>query len=145
MAGRSLREVSKHLELLGVKRSHVAIHNWVHKADLQPISTGSEDLLAVDEKLIRLHGQTFWLYGAVDPFTNEIRHVSLYPTATKQTTRWLLTELHRRYQLDNAEFLVDDADYLGSVLAEDGYRFQLIRHGNRNAIKRVFWKIERRT
>ncbi len=50
--------------------------------------------------------------------------MSLYPTANKQTTRWFLTELHRRYQLDNVELLVDDADYLGSVLAEDGYRFQ---------------------
>jgi len=138
LAGMSLREVSKHLELFGIKRSHVAIHNWVHKADLQPISTVSEDQLAVEEKMIRLHGQQFWLYGAVDPQTNEILHVSLYPTANKQTTRWFLTELHRRYQLDNVEFLVDDADYLGSVLAEDGYRFQVIRHGNRNAIERVF-------
>jgi len=52
----------------------------------------------------------------------------------------VLTELHRRYQLNNVEFLVDDADYLGSVLAEDGYRFQVMRHGNRNAIERVFGK-----
>ncbi|WP_077152283.1 IS6 family transposase [Halorubrum tropicale] len=145
LAGMSLREVSKHLELFGISRSHVAIHNWVHKADLQPISTVSEDQLAVDEKMIRLHGQKFWLYAAVDPQTNEILHLSLYPTANKQTTRWFLTELHRRYQLNNVEFLVDDADYLGSVLAEDGYRFQIIRHGNRNAIERVFWETERRT
>ena len=145
LTGMSLREVSKFLEQYGIDRSHVAIHNWVHKADLQPISTVSEDQLAVDEKMIRLHGQQFWLYGAVDPHTNEILHVSLYPTANKQTTRWFLTELHRRYQLDDVKFLVDDADYLGPVLAEDGYRFQIIQHGNRNAIERVFWEIERRT
>jgi hypothetical protein len=124
LTGMSLREVSKFLEQYGIKRSHVAIHNWVNKADLQPISTVSEDQLAVDEKMSRLHGQQFWLYGAVDPQTNEILHISLYPTANKQTTRWFLTELHRRYQLDDVEFLVDDADYLGPVLAEDGYRFQ---------------------
>ena len=70
LAGMSLREVSKHLERFGIDRSHVAIHDWVHKADLQPISTVSEDQLAVDEKMIRLHGQKFWLYGAVDPYTN---------------------------------------------------------------------------
>jgi transposase-like protein len=145
LASMPLREVSKHLELFGIDRSYVAVHNWVHKADLQPVSTVSEDQLAVDEKMIRLHGQQFWLYGAVDPRTSEILHVSLYPTANKQTTRWFLTELHRRYQLDRVEFLVGDADYLGSVLAEDGYRFQVIRHGNRNAIERVFWEIERRT
>ena len=57
LAGMSLREVSKHLERFGIDRSHVAVHNWVHKADLQPISTVSEDQLAVDEKMIRLHGR----------------------------------------------------------------------------------------
>jgi putative transposase len=138
LTGMSLREVSKFLEQYGIDRSHVAIHNWVHKADLQPISTVSEDQLAVDEKMIRLHGQKFWLYGAVDPQTNKVLHVRLYPTANKQTTRWFLNELHQRYQLNNVEFLVDDADYLGPVLAEDGYRFQILRHGNRNAIERVF-------
>jgi transposase-like protein len=102
------------------------------------------DQLAVDEKMIRLDGQDHWLYGAVDPQTNEIHHVSLFPTTAKQTTRWLLDELHHRYQPDDVLFLVDDADYLGPVLGEDGYRFQVISHGNRNAIERVFRRIERR-
>ena len=31
--------MSKFLEQYGIDRSHVAIHNWVDKADLQPIST----------------------------------------------------------------------------------------------------------
>lgn len=42
------------------------------------------------------------------------------------------------YQLNNVGCLVGDADYLGSVLAENGYRFQIIRHGNWNAVKRIF-------
>jgi transposase-like protein len=145
LAGMSLRDASQFLDELGVQRSHVSIHEWVHKADLQLISTVTADQLVVDEKMIRLHGQQFWLYGAVDPQTNEILHFSLFPTATKQTTRWFLSELHHRYQLDDVLFLVDDADYLGPVLAEDGYRFQTLAHGNRNAIERVFWEIERRT
>ena len=69
LAGMSLRNASQFLDELGVDRSHVAIHKWVHKADLQPISTVTADQLAVDEKIIRLHGQEFWLYGAVDPYT----------------------------------------------------------------------------
>jgi len=145
VAGLSLRDASQFLDELGVDRSHVAIHDCVHKAELNPISTVTADQLAVDEKMIRLNAQEFWLYGAVDPQTNEISHVTLFPTATEQTTRWFLTELHRRYQLVGVEFLVDDADYLGTVLAEDGYRFQTLTHGNRNAIERVFWEIERRT
>jgi len=30
----SLRDVSRHLKKWGIDRSHVAVHNWVHKADL---------------------------------------------------------------------------------------------------------------
>ena len=75
--------MSKYFELIGVDQSHVVIHNWVHKADLQPISAVFEDQPAVDEKMIRPHGQKFRLYGVVDPYTNEILHVSLYGTANK--------------------------------------------------------------
>lgn len=145
LAGMSLRDASQFLDELGVQRSHVAIHDWVHKADIQPISTVSADQLAVDEKVIRINGDDYWLYGAVDPETNEILQLRLFQTTTKQTTRWFLDELHRRYQLSDVEFLVDDADYLVNVLAEDGYRFQMVSHGNRNAIERVFWEVERRT
>jgi transposase-like protein len=90
LSGMSLRDTSQFLEELGVQRSHVAIHNWVHQAELQPISTLSADQLAVDETMIRLHGKEFWLYGAVDPETNEIIALQLYPTITKVTTRWFL-------------------------------------------------------
>ena len=70
LAGMSLRDASQFLDELGVQRSHVAVHEWVHKADLQPSSTVTADQLAVDEKMIRLHGQDHWLYSAVDPQTN---------------------------------------------------------------------------
>ena len=63
----SLRDASQFLDELGVRRSHVAVHGWVHKADLQPISTVTTDQLAADEKMIRPNGQDHWLYGAVDP------------------------------------------------------------------------------
>jgi putative transposase len=129
----------------GVQRSHVAIRDWVQKADLQPISTVSADQIAVDEKVIRVNDDDYWLYGAVDPETNEVLHLGLFSTTTKQTTRWFLAELHQRYQLDSVEFLVDDADYLVNVLDEDGYRFQMISHGNRNAIENIILEIEWRT
>jgi transposase-like protein len=63
----SLWDASQFLDELGVQHSHVSTHEWVHKADLQPISTVTADQPAVDKKMIRLHGQKFWLYGAIDP------------------------------------------------------------------------------
>ena len=83
LASISLRDASQFLDKLGVKRSHVAIHDWVHGADLQPLSTVTPNQLAVDEKVIRLNGEDHWLYGAVDPHTNEILHISLFPITMK--------------------------------------------------------------
>jgi putative transposase len=164
LAGMSLRDTSQFLDELGVSRSHVAIHEWVHKANLQPLSTVTADQLAVDETMIRLHGRAYWLYAvirtlrvligerdasrlvnAVDPRTNEIAHVSHYPTTNKTTTRQFLTELHRRYQLDDVVFLIDGGDHLAPVFDTDGYDYRVVKHGNRNAIERVFWEIQRRT
>jgi len=70
--GVSTRDASQFLDELGVERSHVAIHNWVHKADLQPVSTVSADQLAVDEKVICINGDDYWLYGIINPETSEI-------------------------------------------------------------------------
>ena len=55
----------------------------------------SADQLAVDEKVIRINGNDYWLYGAVDPKTSEILQFRLFLTMTKQTTRWFLAKLHR--------------------------------------------------
>jgi len=62
--------------------------------------------------VIRINGEDYWLYGAVDPETNEILQFRLFPTTTKQTMRWFLAELYRRYRLDGVKFLVDGAEYL---------------------------------
>ena len=109
------------------------------------MSTVSADQFAVDEKMIRINGDDYWLYGAIGPETSEILQFRLLPTTTKQTTRWFLAKLHRRYRLDTVEFLVDDVDHLVNVLDEDGYRFRMVPHGDRNATERVSCKIERRT
>jgi transposase-like protein len=116
----------------------VTIHEWVHKADLQLISTVRVDRLAVDEKMIRLHGNEYWLSGVVDSNTNQILQIRLFQTAMKQTTQWLLTESQRRGHLDNVDFLVDTADYPGPIFDEDEYRFQMISHGNRAAAEYIF-------
>lgn len=145
LAGMSLRDSSKFLDELGISRSHVAVHNWVHSADLQPLSSVTADQLALDEKMIYINGLQYWLYGAVDPATNELIHVRLFPTTNKQTTRWFLDDLHRCTRLDGVTILVDDADYLVEVLAAEGYDFRVVQHGPRNSIERVFREIERRT
>jgi len=48
VAGLSLSNTTSVLEELGVKRSRKAVHDWVHKADLQPDDGRSPDHVAID-------------------------------------------------------------------------------------------------
>lgn len=115
------------------------------RADLRPVASVLANQLAINEKMICLHGQQFWLYGAVDPHTNEIVTLSFFPTTNRITTRWFLDDLHQQCWLRDVTILVDGADYFIEVLAEDGYGYEHVPHDNRNAVERVFWKVECRT
>jgi putative transposase len=145
LAGLSLSNTKQYIERLGVERSRTAIHNWVQKADLQPTSDGAPNQIAVDETVIQINDERHWLYAAVDPQTNEFLHVRLFQTRTTQLTVLFLRELRDKQQVEQATFLVDKAHHLKAALERLGLRFQLIRHGNRNAVERVFREVKRRT
>jgi len=78
VAGLSLSNTISILEMLGVERSRTAVHNWVHKADLQPDGGASPNHVALDETVIRIDDQQYWLYAAIDPETNTFLHILLY-------------------------------------------------------------------
>jgi len=145
LAGLSLSNTISELEKFGVKRSRKAVHDWVQKADLQPASDASPDQIALDETVIRINGQQFWLYAAVDPETNKFLHLRLFTTTTTALTQRFLHELREKHDVENAEFLVDYAQHLAAALRRSALRFQTVRHGNRNSVERIFREIKRRT
>ena len=57
----------------------------------------------------------------------------------------VLDDLHQQCWLRDITILVDGADYLIEVLAEDGYDYEHVPHGNRSAVERIFRKVECRT
>lgn len=145
LSGLSLSNTVSELEKFGVERSRKAVHDWVQKADLQPTSDANPDHIALDETVIRINGQQYWLYAAVDPDSNEFLHVRLFTTTTTAVTQQFLRELREKYDISAAVFLVDHAHHLAAALQRVGLRFQTGRHGNRNAVERVFREIKRRT
>jgi putative transposase len=145
LSGLSLSNTVSELEKFGVQRSRKAVHDWVQKADLQPASDASPDHVALDETVIRIDGQQYWLYAAVDPETNQFLHVRLFPTTTTALTQQFLQELWQKHDVADAVFLVDHAQHLKTALQRAGLRFQTMRHGNRNAVERLFREIKRRT
>ena len=138
-------ETISKIEKFGVQRSRKAVHDWVQKADLQPASDASPDHIALDETVIRINGQQYWLYAAVDPKTNQFLHIRLFTTTTTALTQKFLRELRAKHDVSETVFLVDHAHHLAAALNRAGLRFQTLRHGNRNAVERVFREIKRRT
>jgi transposase-like protein len=145
LGGLSLSNTKQALEMLGIDRSRTAIHNWVRKADLRPTGTRRSNHVAVDETVIQLGDERHWLYAAVDPETNEFLHVRLYSRQTKCTTREFFRELTEKHSVENCTVLVDGAHYLRVALADLDLRFQVVRHGNRNNVERVFREVKRHT
>jgi len=80
LAGLSLSNTASSLEVFGVDRVRSTVHNWVHKADLQPETGRSPNHVAVDETVIQLDDEQYWLYAAVDPGSNDLLHTRLEPT-----------------------------------------------------------------
>jgi len=145
LAGLSLSNTCSVLESLGVERVRSTVHNWVHKADLQPSEDKSPNQLAVDETMIRLNGTWHWLYMAVDPDTNNILHSKLQPTRNNYTAKDFMLELVERRDLDESLFLVDGNLSLHDACRYHSLRFRVTIHGNRNSVERVFREIKRRT
>ena len=123
LAGLSLSNTVSILEVFGVKRARSTVHNWVHKADLQPEAGRSPDHVAVDETVIRLNDEQYWLYAAVDPETNELPHKKLEPTRTNVIAHSFFGELREKHDVDDAVFLIDGAAPLNNACRRHGLDF----------------------
>jgi len=145
LAGLSLSNTVSILDIFGVDRARSTGHNWVHKADLQPDDSRSPNHVAVDETVIQLNDEQYWLYAAVDPETNDLLHTKLEPTRTKVLAHSFVRELREKHDVDDAVFLIDGATPLKDACTRHGLRFRYEKHGNRNSVERIFREIKRRT
>lgn len=143
--GLSLADTVIALERFGIERAKSTIHNWVQKADLQPESGRSPEKVALDETVVKVDGERFWLYAAVNPDDNQILHVRLYSTRNTAVTKIFLSELDEKHDIRDAEFFVDGAPWLQAGLFELGVHFRHETFGDRNPVERVFQEIKRRT
>ncbi|ELZ21139.1 transposase [Halosimplex carlsbadense 2-9-1] len=116
VAGLSLSNTTDLLADLDVERSRKAVHDWAQKANLQPEPGQSPNQIALDETVIRINDQQFWLYAAADPETNDLLHVRLFSTTTKALTEICLRELQHKHDVETAVFLVDGAQHLQTAL-----------------------------
>ena len=145
LGGLSLAKTVSILDTLGIDRARSTVHNWVQKADLEPLDGRDPDKIALDETVVKVNDERFWLNSAVDPDTNAFLHVRLYPSRNIALTKRFLPELRERHSNEDAEFFVDGAPWLQAGLFELGMHFRHETHGDRNLVERVFQGIKRRT
>lgn len=107
LAGLSLSDTVSVLDTFGVERARSTVHNWVQKADLQPLDGANPDHVAVDETVIQLDDEQYWLYAAVDPAANRLLHVRLYSTRNTAVSSMFMAELREKHSVDDALVLVD--------------------------------------
>ena len=58
----------------------------------------------VNETVIQFNDQGYWLYAAVDPDTNRLLNVRLYPTRATALTEMFPAELKEKHFVDDAPF-----------------------------------------
>lgn len=71
VAGLSLSDTVSILERFGVERHRSTVKKWTKKADLQPAEGCSPNHVALDETVIQLYDEQWWLYAAVNPRQTE--------------------------------------------------------------------------
>ncbi len=145
LTGFSLSNTVRSLEIFGVVRARSTVHNWVHKADSQPESGRNLDYVAVDETVIPLDDEQYWLYAAVDPESNELLHTKLEPTRTKGIASNFIRELREKHDIDDDAFLIDGDRSLLYSCDRHGLDFRYKRRGDRNSVERIFRELKRRT
>jgi transposase-like protein len=145
LLGLSLSNTFRVLEVFGIQHARSTVHNWVHKVNLQSESGKNPDHVTVDETVIQLNDEQYWLYVAVDPETSELLHTSLETTTNTVIAQTVLAEIEEKHDASEAVFLVDDSHSLQAACHQGGYDFRYEKHGNRNTVERVFREIKRRT
>jgi len=68
---------------------------------LQPVSGKSSNQIMVDETVIRINDQQFWLYAAPNPQLNDMLHLRLFLTMTTVLTEIFLKELRQKHDVEH--------------------------------------------
>jgi len=129
LTGIYLSDTVSVIEIFGVKRARLTVHNWVHETYLQPEGGHLPDHVAVDETVIRLNDEQYLLYAAVDPETSKLLHTKLRPTTTKVPAHSFLTEISEKHDVDCAVCLVDGSRSLQAACHRHGFDFRYEKHG----------------
>jgi transposase-like protein len=142
-AGLSLRDLSERLCLTGASRESVRI--WVHRfSSLFRPSRRVRRLVAVDDTVLKVNGQTCYLWAAIDVDTNEI--LALYASRGRGIPNAIkFLKMVLRSCDCKPIVVVDRGPWYRWALERLGITYFHETFGNRNRIERLFRELKERT
>jgi putative transposase len=143
IAGLSLRDLSERLCLTGASRESVRI--WVHRfSSLFKPSKRARRLVAVDETVLKINGQTCYLWAAIDVDTNEI--LAVYASRGRGIPNAIkFLKMVLRSCDGKPIVVVDRGPWYRWALERLGITYFHETFGNRNRIERWFRELKERT
>jgi len=147
--GVSFEKVARVLGWIGVKRSDVAVWNWVQKFGRPLREAGrrpAADLPAVvllDETVVKQRDEEFTLFIAADPETRHLLHAAVAPSRNYLTSWRFLAELGELYGRGQPIVVTDGATY-GPDFTRLGVTRIIRRHSVRNRVERWIQELKRR-
>lgn len=80
--------------------------------------------VVVDESVIRLNDEQYWLYAAVDSESNDLQHTKLESTKNKVIASTFFQALCEKHDVDDTVFLVDEDRLLNYACQRHGLDFR---------------------
>jgi putative transposase len=148
--GLSTRQVARVLRQLGVRISHVAVWNWIHKSSqrVDPKALWLPQLpptLIVDDTALQLGSQRIWLFLATDPERRAIVYAEPYAGRSQWDVEEFLQTIRRLYGRWPRRWVTDrgpGSRTVSGVLAAMEH-VQMTR-GIRNLVESLFTQLRRR-
>jgi putative transposase len=139
-----LRETAAILAAHGVERSHQAIFQWVHQlTDSSPDPlTAKPSRIAADETAVRINGDLWWVYAAIDLDTKLILDARIFKRHGTDPAAAFLHRLRENHDCGNTTFLTDSFGYR-TVLNRLGLSGQ-VDYTDRNLIEKWFHMLKQR-
>jgi len=106
--------------------------------ELRPTGGCNPTHVAVGETVVQVNDRRYWLFVAVDPDTDRLLHVRLFPAMTTALTELFPAELRQKRLFDDAIFFIDSVPWLQAARHHHLLRFQHVTNGNRRAVERTF-------
>jgi transposase-like protein len=127
--------------------SKTAVWKWVVKLR-ERLNIASERkprrFIAVDETCVKVNGEQYWVYSALDIDRNELISMRVYPTRNSLTSKSFLKGV-LKYCEGKPEFIVDKAQWLRDALMELGLAYHHQTRGPRSLIESAFSSFKQRT